>query len=245
MNGFLVVLLLMLLFGMFQGFTVCNLTCGPLLILRLAGQARGAREGFGLSLLFSLPRVITLTFLGALLGAAGYSTSALAELSSISWFSGAVYIMIGLIMIATGLVFIMRRERMKEACSRSRKSMKDRILGLILKLGPGKGKSEGRSMMGLGILISLICFVEASGASVAVSGLVGMDASTIGTGVLFGALTMLFYSVGLSIPLLVIGAGASELGRRLNTEDVRAVVGLLLILIGVIIIGLETYLILS
>jgi cytochrome c biogenesis protein CcdA len=68
-----------------------------------------------------------------------------------------------------------------------------------------------------------------------VASALGLNQSDIGTGIFFGALTMLFYSIGLTIPLLILGSGASEMGKRMNRTDVKVVGGFLLILIGVVI----------
>lgn len=243
MDTNIALILLMLLFGVFQGLTVCNLTCGPLLILRLAGQARGANEGLKLSFLFSLPRILILTVLGALLGALGYSTSSLADLSSFPWLQAFVYTLIAIIMIATGMRFIGIIGR--KSCSTKGPGIKDRLMMFLIQLGPRKGKGEQRSMMGMGALVSVICFVEASGASLAVASLLGLDASDLGTGVLIGTLTMLSYSIGLTIPLLILGSGASEMGKRFDKDDIRVVGGFLLVLIGVIIILAEIFLLLT
>ncbi len=240
MEANILLFLMMFLLGTVQGLTICNLTCGPLLILRLAGQSRGAREGLGLSMMFSLPRILILTLLGGLLGAFGYSISSLAGLSSFPWFQAFVYIIIAFIMIATGLRFMgIPRRRSKDDCSGMAPGLKNRFLLLLTKLGPRKGKGERSSMVGLGILVSLICFVEASGASLAVANMLGLDSSDIGTGVFMGAMTMFSYSLGLTVPLLVLGSGASELGRKLNRDDIRIVGGILLIGIGFLLLLFE------
>lgn len=237
MESLIAILILMFLLGTVQGLTVCNLTCGPLLILRLAGQSRGAREGLGLSFLFSLPRIIILTILGALLGALGFSISSLAGLSSFPWFQAVVYIIIALIMIATGFRFLGFPKKRNKDCHEH--GLRNRLLMLIMKLGPRKGEAEKRSMVGLGILVSLICFVEASGASLAVAQMLSLDTGEIGSGIMVGSLTMFFYSVGLAVPLLILGSGASELGKRLNRDDVRIVGGILLIGFGLLLLIFE------
>jgi cytochrome c biogenesis protein CcdA len=236
MESMMAILALMFVLGAVQGLTVCNLTCGPLLILRLAGQSRGAREGLGLSFLFSLPRIVILTLLGAILGALGFSISALAGLSSFPWFQAVVYVIIAVIMIATGIRFIGIPRRKKNDCD---PGLKNKLLMSFLKLGPRKGEGEKRSMIGLGILVSLICFVEASGASLAVAQMLSLDTEEVGTGILTGSATMFAYSLGLSVPLLILGSGASEMGRRFNREDVRAVGGILLIFIGIVLLLFE------
>ncbi|MGA1819635.1 MAG: sulfite exporter TauE/SafE family protein [Thermoplasmatota archaeon] len=236
MNESLAVLGVLLLLGMFQGLTVCNLTCGPLLFLRLAGRGKGAKEGLRISLLYGLPRILILTLLGALLGGLGYTITTIGDFSRHPWFQVVVYIIIGLVMVATGLVFVgvLRRKD----CT-SKPGIKDRIMISIMKLGPRKEKGEGRTMFGIGILVSLVCFVEASAAALIVANLLGIDADDIGSGFLLGALSMLSYSIGLTLPLLLLGTGASVIGKRLKNRDARAVGGVLLIVLGGLIILYE------
>ncbi|MBN1390597.1 MAG: sulfite exporter TauE/SafE family protein [Candidatus Thermoplasmatota archaeon] len=236
MNENLAVLGVLLLLGILQGLTVCNLTCGPLLFLRLAGRGNGAKEGLRISILYALPRVLVLTTLGALLGAVGYTVTTIGSFSQHAWFQAVIYMIIGLVMIATGLVFIgVLKRRGHHAKPRPR----DRLIIYLMKLGPRKGKGEGRTMFGIGILVSLVCFVEASAAAMTVAGLLGIDAESIGSGFILGALSMLSYSIGLTVPLVLLGTGASAIGKRLRAGDARAVGGVLLIAIGAIIIIFE------
>jgi cytochrome c biogenesis protein CcdA len=81
--------------------------------------------------------------------------------------------------------------------------------------------------------------VEASAAALVVANLLGIDADNIGNGFLYGALSMLSYSVGLTIPLLLLGTGASTIGKRLKSGDARAVGGVLLMILGGLIILYE------
>jgi cytochrome c biogenesis protein CcdA len=232
------VLGILFLFGLIQGFTVCNLTCGPLLFLRLAGRGKGAKEGLRISFLYSLPRMIILTMLGAGLGALGYTLTSIGDLSHHVSFQAVVYMIIGLVMIATGLVFTGLIS--KKQCT-GKPGFKDRIVIALMKLGPRKDKGEGRTMFGIGILISLVCFIEASAASLFVASALGVEADDIGAGFLFGALSMLFYSIGLTIPLMVLGTGASALGKRLQKGDARAVGGVLLMIIGGLLVLYEVF----
>jgi cytochrome c biogenesis protein CcdA len=230
------VLGVLLFFGLLQGFTWCNLTCGPLLFLRLAGRGKGAIDGLRISLLYAFPRIIILTILGSILGALGYTMTTIGSFSKHAWFQALIYIIIGVVMISTGLVFVGALRR--KECS-GKPGLKDRFILSLLKLGPRKGSGEGRTMFGIGILISLVCFVEASAASLFVASMLGINADDVGTGFLFGALSMFAYATGLTIPLLILGTGASALGKRLQRRDVRAVGGAMLILIGILLILFE------
>jgi sulfite exporter TauE/SafE len=232
---------LIFLYGLFMGATYCNLTCGPLLVLRLAGQGRGAREGLMLSLLFSMPRIVILTALGALIGALGYRASELSG-SIGSWFIAPfLYFALALIMIFTGFGFL--RDGGGRNCDRG--SIRSRLTGLVLNIGPRKGNGERYSLLGIGILVSLLCFSQGTIASIFVSGLLGSGSDQLTEGVLWGSLGMLFFSTGISTPLIVLGTSASWLGKKLEGEDVRKVGGLILVGIGFLLILLQIISLLS
>jgi len=226
------------LVGAVQGLTVCNLTCGPLLLLRLAGEGEGFKRGLRLSLMFSLPRMVLLTVLGAVLGAVGYSAAELSGVSGRPWFSSIVYLMISVVMIGTGLSFLgLGRTKL----FKGRFSVKRRIASIVSRLGPRRGPDEEKVLMGVGILVSMLCFVEASAAVLSVASLLGIESDDVGQGIMFGAMAMLSYSIGLTLPLLALGSFASEIGKRLKRDDVRVVGGLMLVFLGGILSALSIY----
>ncbi|MFO8050979.1 MAG: sulfite exporter TauE/SafE family protein [Thermoplasmatota archaeon] len=233
------VLLVLLLIGLVQGFTICNISCGPLLFLRLAGRRKGTRQDLGIAALFCLPRIFVLTFLGGLLGALGYTLDSVSNLSTFPWFRALGYLLLAFIMISTGLVFLGALR--SGSCSASG-GLKAKVIMALMKLGPRrKGEDEGRFMLFAGLLVSMICFVEIAGLSALVAGFMGIDRVDLGGGVLWGASSMFFYSMGLTIPIILFALGASFVGRIMKRGDVRGAGGMVLLLLGSLLLIFSIY----
>ena len=215
---------------MFQGFTFCNLTCGPLFVLRLAEGGRGARKGVLMALLFSLPRTLLLTALGALAGLAGGSLGSLADIKGSVVLRTIVYLLLGSIMVLSGVSFIRGRRGTEGDCTRAKRSTAfERALA---RMGHRGTKGEGLFMLGAGTLVSAVCVSEASAAVLATASYLGIGTESVTGGAALGALSMLVYSIGLTVPLIVLGGISSEMGRRMQKDDVRKVGGLLLCIFG-------------
>jgi len=230
LEGPLLLLVILFLLGMFQGFTFCNLTCGPLFVLRLAEGGRGAARGVLMALLFSLPRTLLLTALGALAGLMGGSLAALGEVKGSVVIRTVVYLLLGAVMLLSGASFIKGPKQCKEGCGPSgRRSLIERT---IARLGHRSYRGESLFMLGAGMLVSVVCVSEATAAVLAASSYMGVETESVGMGALMGAASMLVYSLGLAVPLIVLGAISSEMGRRMQRDDVRKVGGLLLCLFG-------------
>ena len=225
----LIFIALILLYGILLGGTFCNLTCGPLLILRLAGQGRGAREGFILACIFSIPRIIILTVLGVILGYIGGSWADVFKGEEINIIRPVLYIIISMIMIFTGIRFLSPPGR---SCDGDTGRFRRRLMDAAFRIGPGAGSSERIKLFMIGIIVSLMCLSQGVLASVTVSSALGVSANDAGWGAFWGGMGMLAFSLGLSIPLILLGTGASWFGKKIDTEDARKVGGLLLVIIG-------------
>lgn len=223
-----VVLLLLFLAGLAQGLTVCTITCGPLVLIRIAGQERGPRQGFLSAFYFSLPRVIVMSLMGGVLGALGFGLASTLDAASVPWISPIAYMFLSLVMMATGLNFLGYIKRDTTA----RPGMRSRFAAFLLKLAPRKGRSERAVMFGLGLMVSVMCIGEAYAVIIFAGSALGIESSGWLTGALFGFVGMMLFSLGMVLPLMGLGTAAGSLGRKLERGDVRKVGGLLLILLG-------------
>lgn len=186
--------------------------------------------------MFSLPRTLLLTALGALAGLAGSSLGALGDLKGSVVIRTVVYLLLGAVMLLSGASFVRGPKRCKEACGPSRRhSLIERT---IARLGHRSYRGESLFMLGAGMLVSVVCVSEAAAAVLAASSYMGIETESIGTGALMGAASMFVYSLGLAVPLIVLGAVSSEIGKRMQRDDVRKVGGLLLCIFGVGLIAL-------
>ena len=143
-----------------------------------------------------------------------------------------LYLFISAIMILSGIRFLLSRKR---ECGEKRGGLKRRITRAAFRIGPASGSSERIKLFGIGILVSLMCLSQGAIASMAVSSALGISASDAGSGAFWGGVSMLSFSLGLSLPLIILGTGASWFGSKISNEDGRKVGGLLLIAIGFVI----------
>ena len=162
----LVFVALMLLYGTLLGGTLCNLTCGPLLVLRLAGQGRGAKQGLLFATIFSAPRIVLLTVLGVVVGYLGGEWGEVNEVTIGILLKPLLYLFISAIMILSGIRFLLSRKR---ECGEKRGGLKRRITRAAFRIGPASGSSERIKLFGIGILVSLMCLSQGAIASMAVS----------------------------------------------------------------------------
>jgi len=234
-------LILIFIIGLLQGATLCNITCGPLILMRIGGTGGGWRRGLRLSLSFSAPRLVLLTLLGFLLGAVGYGASRTLDPEPFVWFSPAVYIVIGLITIANGVHFLRGNDKGHRTCAGQRSAALKR---LVTRLVPRKGGSESRALFAIGLLISVVCFGEAWLISVALSPGLGATSSSYLLGALYGGMAMLLFSIGISLPLILISTLASEFGKRYDISPLLKGGGLVLIVLGSFLVLFEMYAIL-
>lgn len=189
-----------------------------------------------MAILFSLPRTLLLTGLGALAGIAGGSLGALGGLKGSVVLRTVVYLLLGTLMLLSGTSFIRGRRSCKDGCEPARRPSP--IERLLVRLGHRSTKSEGLFMLGAGMLVSAVCITEASAAVLTAASYLGVEIDSIPGGALLGALSMLVYSLGLTVPLVLLGAVSSEMGKRMQRDDVRKVGGLLLCIFGVGLIAL-------
>ncbi len=240
----MVIFSILFLTGLLLGSTVCNLTCGPLILVRIGGHGKGWRNGLRLSLYFSLARMSVLVLLGLILGGVGYSTSRVLDVGSIIWFSPAVYMMIGIFSVINGLHFYgVLKKRDERSCSSS--GAKNWTSRMILRMLPRGERSERATMIGIGLLMSVVCFGEGWLILLGAAPIVGTSATSWLEGALFGGLAMFLFSAGLSLPLVIMSSLASEVGSRFDLENLLRAGGVILMLIGAFLIIFEIYALIS
>ena len=231
-------------FGLLLGSTVCNLTCGPLIVVRIGGHGKGWKNGLILSSYFAMARMFVLVILGLILGGAGYGASRFLDVGSIIWFSPAVYLVIGVFSVFNGLHFFgVLKKKDERSCSGL--GAKNWVSRMIMRMLPGGERSERTTMIGIGLLMSVVCFGEGWVILLGAAPIAGTAGTTWLEGALFGGLAMFFFSAGLSLPLLIISTLASEAGKRFEMDNQLRAGGAILILIGCFLIIFEIYTLIS
>jgi len=225
-------MLLFLVGGILFGLTVCNLTCGPLLAVRLGNRARGWKDGAYLATIYSIPRIAMLIIFGAIVGGAGGFAADLLDRGIVTAVQAFAYLAIGALMMFTGF----HHARGVASCEGN--GLFDRLVRFI---GPHRGRSERLHMTLLGALFSLACLGEAWFVLTASTFGSSLEGGSPLEGAIFGMAGMFSFSAGLSIPAIALSALSSEVGRRYDLRNLLRSGGYLLVGLGVLIILFESF----
>jgi len=233
-----IALTLALLFalGLVLGSTMCNLTCGPLVLVRIGSRGRGWKDGLILSSAYSLPRVLVLIAFGALVGGGGNLAKGILEEDAVITLQSAVYLLIGMMMVLNGVAVLRRKGRGSAGTCRG-STLADRILE---RFGSRYGRSEKRYMFGLGMLFSIVCLGEAWGVLSMASVEAALEASSPVQGAFLGAVGMFLFSIGLSAPPVIGSSIASEAASRYDLNGIVKAGGVVLIALGSFLVLFES-----
>lgn len=228
----IVIAVTLFLAGLVLGSTLCNLTCGPILLMRMVGRGKGWRDGIAMALIFTMPRVFVLTTFGAIVGYAGSYASRHIDADIIAYVHVVVYLIIAVVMIMNG-IGLARGKR-----TNCRKGSK----GWILSRFSDPGNSDERlHLFALGSLFSLVCIGEAWG-FLGISLVEGaMQGASPAYGALTGASAMLAFSLGLTVPPVLLSAMASEAAHRIDLREIAKAGGWVLVVLGLLLIAFEVY----
>jgi hypothetical protein len=215
--------------GILYGLTFCNLTCGPLLAVRLGNRARGWKDGAILATIYSIPRIAVLMIFGAIVGGLSGVASYLFDRGIITSIQAMAYIAIGMIMVLNGI------QHASDLGSCNGGGILNRTLKLVQ---PRVGREERLYMYLLGALFSLACLSEVW---------IILTASVIGTtiesdplaGAGFGMLGMGLFGIGLSLPLIALSAIVSEAGKKYDLRNLMRSGGYVLVVLGALIVIYE------
>jgi len=138
------------LLGLARGITVCLMLCAPGMIPLIINEKAGPLRSLFLGFLMSLPRILLLTALGAILGFLSY------ELFSQDWVQGAFtgisaasYILLGLLLVFVGIQLLREHEEDKFGKDRTKAAGRGKGKGKRGKEGQkGDGKGRGRHATG-------------------------------------------------------------------------------------------------
>ncbi|MEM2870159.1 MAG: hypothetical protein QW379_07045 [Thermoplasmata archaeon] len=256
-----------LLLGTLRGLSVCLLVCAPGMIPVIIGEGAGPLRSLRLGLLLSLPRILVLTALGAVLGLLSFGLASAAPARALlSGVSVIAYFLIGVLLLLTGLRILTRAD----ACGSgggggrvesSRPQSPQRGRGAWGKRGrsfllhilsshaaatyPG-GMSAERLFLIWGALLSLACLAELGILeAAALSALAGASSPGPAPSAGLGAMMMLLFSLGASTPVLLAAAAGGALVRGLSGRalllKLRDVSAVLMVLVGIYFIGLELF----
>ncbi len=244
--------------GLSRGAVICTTVCGPGLISYIVINKKTPRDALRLTFFFSIPRLLLLALLGGVVGFLTYKISSITGLTELSTnLHSAVYLIFGVILILIGFYLLAKsideRSDFKEGvlsptkkrqkpCRSYNKIKRKNILSRILdgNYTTSRWKENG-AMMILGFTLGIGCLGEITlvEGTLLTTGAVFMDSALFGT-ILNGFLGMLIFSLGLTVPLVIVAMGASYLSSRIDTHKglniFKTVVSIIIMVTGTFII---------
>lgn len=203
--------------------------CVPSLMPSLT-HLKNWKDGLKVGIKFNLPRICLLTVFGGILGGLIYSASNSNLVSTVGSFSFQFgYIVIGISLTGLGIYSLAnsleeREDLKEESCHPLFKFVK---------------KDEFPTLWGG--LFSLVCVGEAALAfeSFILTGSLIQSYSSVGLAIVFGALVMFTFGIGLAIPTILFSSVSSDLAKNKSKKvlnKVRMVSSVMMISLGLIVI---------
>jgi len=258
------------LWGLIRGLSTCLFLCAPGMIPIIVNEKAGMARSLWLGFLLSLPRILFLTALGALLGFMGFEVLNAAPVRGALWaVSVGAYMFLGIMLVFVGARILdsygLGTDDTKEDREDGRRGVKGQMskktgekecaapasrwsrlwTGMALRLYPGKGKSEALFLLWGGVL-SLACLLDLGLLEgTAASALAGAGTSAAAASAGGGALLMLLFSMGATVPILAAAATGGGLvttvKNRGRLEKIRGVGAMLMVLLGLYFLLAELY----
>jgi sulfite exporter TauE/SafE len=193
--------------GLILGAGPCLFTCLPILVPYLAGKEKSFQAGLKATLIFGFARTIVYTLLGGIVGLAGFG---LFQLLGTFFWKKIIWSLAGVVIIILGILMVFQKNEPDQLCSIKKKSPFEAsgsnlfLLGIIIGLAP------------CGPLISILLEVM-------------LLTNSILAGIFYG----LAFGLGTIIsPLLLIGAAAPILPKKILKIKASLIYGLILIAFG-------------
>jgi sulfite exporter TauE/SafE len=258
------------LWGLLRGLTTCLFLCAPGMIPIIVNEKAGMARSLWLGFLLSLPRILFLTALGAILGFIGFEVLSAAPVHNAIWaVSVGAYMFLGIMLVSIGARILdsyglgkddasappplhagtANRGKLPKAggndCSKPASRWSRLWTGMSMRLYPKKGKSEALFLLWGGVL-SLACLLDLGLLEgTAASALAGAGTSAAAASAGGGAMLMLLFSMGATVPILVAAATGGGLVATVKSrgrlEKIRGVGAMLMVLLGLYFLLAEIY----
>ena len=210
-GGLLVVLPLAFLIGLLLSMTPCNLPMLPILSAIIVGQGESItrRRGLLLAGLYSLGVALVYTLLGVAAALAGESLAASLQNPVVLVSFGALLLILSLSMF--GVYELQLPSAVRDRLNTANSSLTGGQLGGVFAMGVLSGLIVGPCVTAP--LAGVLIFIARTGS------------------VVFGGSTLFTIAIGMSVPLLLLGASAGELLPRAGAwmERIKQLFGLMLV----------------
>jgi len=263
-------LLAFFLWGLSRGLTTCLFLCAPGMIPVMVNERAGLFRSLWLGFLLSLPRILLLTALGAVIGYVSFEALSAAQVKGAFWWTSvAAYLFLGLLLIAVGARLLggygetgdnrdgkpargrkaARKQRRSQQCEENRHSGWGRFwTNLSARIYPGSGKSDTLFLLWGGVL-SLACLAEVGLLEGVAAGAVSGGEASAGFSAGLGAALMLALSLGATIPIMAAAAVGGSLVERVRDkkrlELIKGVMAMLMVMLGLYFVFREVYLVIT
>lgn len=251
----------MLLLGIGRGATTCALICAPGMLPYIIARKLSVWQSVRLGIIFNAPRILILTVLGALVGHVIAAVDKNIDLMHFARPLGMIgYALIGILLLAGGIWILKKggafkmnssgtqtttegKESSGTACVVAEKSIFHRLLARLENRLSQTMKNSSALFILLGGLMSIACLGEL--ALVEMTLLTGIAVGTLGgfAPALLGALTMLFFAIGASLPVILVGAIGGGIAPRIKKQktiqSLMDITGILLVIVGIVFIAVE------
>jgi len=258
------------LWGLLRGLSTCLFLCAPGMIPIIVNEKAGMARSLWLGFLLSLPRILFLTALGALLGFIGFEALNAAPVRGALWaVSVGAYLFLGIMLVFVGARILdsyglgadgadekkgggkrsvkgrRAKERTEKKCAAPASRPGRLWMKIAMRFYPGKGRSESLFLLWGGVL-SLACLLDLGLLEgTAASALAGAGTSAAAASAGGGAALMLLFSAGATVPILAAAATGGGLvttvRRRATLEKIRGVGAMLMVLLGLYFLLAEVY----
>jgi len=233
------VLLAFFIWGLARGLSTCLFLCAPGMVSIMVNERAGMLRSLRLGLVLSLPRILLLTSLGAVLGLAGFEAlGAVQARDAVWWISLGAYVLLGLLLVGVGL-------RLLGGGGGAGRSARTRFWAdLAARVYPESGKSDRLFLLWGGVL-SLACLAEVGLLEGVAAGAVSGGEPSAGLSAGLGAALMFSLSLGATVPIMLAAAVSGGLVERVRSrqrlEFVKRVTAMLMVLLGLYFIFREAY----
>jgi len=228
--GVLALILYAFFWGIRKGSVLCVVVCAPGLVPFVSETRCGWRRGAWMGIVFNIPRVILLTVIGMAVGVLFFTLGDVTGLGASTMRVGALgYVLVGCILAGYGLYNLA-----KALDERDRLAAGEAVSTPSAPLGEGLphgrfsrwvaektcGARRGAFLgvwggtLGLGCVGETLVTVEL----ILIGGWVGIFATSTLQAAALGGAVMFFFSIGLSVPLVLLTAGSGALGEKVMNQ---------------------------
>jgi hypothetical protein len=237
--------------GIVRGTTICAVCCAPGMIPYIVAKRYNWRQSLRLGLIFSIPRIVVLTILGAGIGYISFNIVQYAWFQTIISQIGAFgYLLIGIILFAMGAyMFTTTVDQMADKsegnhhCNPEKHGTKHNgpLVRIVNKIFGKKTSKSTKLFITWGIAMSVACVAETTILEgVLIGGMAGIVGTSQFNAAFIGGSSLFFVAIGTTLPVIVVVIIGGKLSERIKTaktlDAVKTIGSMMMIMIGLVLV---------